>query len=179
MHGWRNPHLTHRDADAIDWPAIVATFEPWRPTPAEAEAIAAEEARGDCIHWRGTREATCAAGVNLRGLVGGPDPGWATRLPCRASLRRRANGPVATCPQFRTQTEAEREAEVRETEEMIARYKKLGPLWQRIKREHKGKTAWGVETCPVCGGKLHWSHSRHNGHLWTKCETDGCVDVIE
>ena len=35
-----------------------------------------------CVHFNGMQNKVCRAGVNMRELVGGPDFGWATRMPC-------------------------------------------------------------------------------------------------
>lgn len=32
--------------------------------------------------------------------------------------------------------------------------------------------------CPVCKGKLHYSISSHNGHIWGQCETEGCLNWL-
>lgn len=179
MHGWRNPGITWQLADAIPWPVVLAEFEPWRPTPAEAAAIAAEAARGDCKHYRGTIHDTCAAGVDYRALVGGPDNGWCSRLPCLASIRQGANGPTAPCDRFAAPTAAEVAEDRARTDEMIARYEALVPIRSRIKVENKGRAASGVAECPVCGGRLRWSHAAYNGHVHLQCETDNCVWIIE
>lgn len=36
-----------------------------------------------------------------------------------------------------------------------------------------------VIECPACKGKLHLSQAASNGHVWGKCETDGCVSWME
>lgn len=38
-----------------------------------------------CIHFTGIQNEACAAGVHYRKMVGGPDCGWARRIPCCAS----------------------------------------------------------------------------------------------
>lgn len=54
-------------------------------TPDAARERRIERTMGRCVHYLGTIETTCGAGVNLAGLVGGVTPGWALRLPCLAS----------------------------------------------------------------------------------------------
>lgn len=61
----------------------------------------------------------------------------------------------------------------------MARFEKVGLLFGEIKRENRGKSASGVRPCPACGGNLHWTHARYNGHVSLFCETDHCVNVIE
>lgn len=33
----------------------------------------------------------------------------------------------------------------------------------------------GTTPCPKCGATLHYSVAACNGHVWGKCETDGCL----
>lgn len=35
----------------------------------------------------------------------------------------------------------------------------------------------GVVECPNCGARLHW-HRNSNGHVWGRCETEGCAAWI-
>jgi hypothetical protein len=178
MHGWTHPTLPYEALHAVDWPEVVTSFMPWRPTEEESRAIAAA-VEGDCKHYRGTMQGTCAAGVGLRALVGGEDAGWCTRLPCLQSFRNRPNGPTAACNKFAVPTAEEVAADEAERAEMIARFEKLGPIRSRIKRENKGQSADGIVECPACGGKLHWSHAAYNGHVHLKCENEDCVWIIE
>lgn len=40
--------------------------------------------------------------------------------------------------------------------------------------------ASGIEECPVCKGKLHWSRAiGYNGHVHAKCETPDCLAWTE
>jgi hypothetical protein len=48
-----------------------------------------------------------------------------------------------------------------------------------IKERYRGKNWSGVIKCPACGGGLHVSHAACNGHVWGRCETDGCAAWIE
>ena len=36
-----------------------------------------------------------------------------------------------------------------------------------------------VIECPACKGRLHLSQAAYNGHVWGKCETEGCVSWME
>lgn len=141
------------------------------------------DSAGNCRHYRGTVQNVCAAGINLRDLVGGEDLGWCTRLPCVEILRERANGPTAECQSFSPHTpeeEAQKKVETKKLiDESMRRMKALKPLWNRIKAEHRNKNGSGVETCPVCRGKIYWTHSSYNGHCSFQCETEGCINVIE
>jgi hypothetical protein len=178
MRGWREPGLTFADGDRVDWRAAVAAFAPWEATPEEAASIAAA-LRGDCKHWRGTQDDRCAAGVHLRELAGGEDMGWCTRLPCLESFRNRPHGTPARCEDFALPTAEEVAAEEKADAEMMARMMKVLPLMGEIKRENREKSAGGVRPCPACGGRLHWNHAAYNGHVHLRCETAGCVHVLE
>ena len=38
----------------------------------------------------------------------------------------------------------------------------------------------GIEVCPQCGGKLHWTRAiSYNGHVHAKCETENCLAWME
>ena len=73
-----------------------------------------------CAHHTGFRDATgkCKAGVGYRELVGGPDYGWAARLPClpNSPLNK---PPIAKCGKFRYPTTEEVDAREAEFKKMI------------------------------------------------------------
>ena len=33
----------------------------------------------------------------------------------------------------------------------------------------------GTIACPTCSGRLNWTRDPSNGHVWGRCETDGCL----
>ncbi|KMO23000.1 hypothetical protein QR78_05680 [Methylobacterium indicum] len=33
----------------------------------------------------------------------------------------------------------------------------------------------GEIPCPECSGRLRWARDPGNGHVWGKCESDGCL----
>jgi len=41
------------------------------------------------------------------------------------------------------------------------------------------KQKQGVIDCPQCGKKLQYSISSYNGHIWMKCETQGCLNMMQ
>lgn len=138
---------------------------------------------GDCIHYQGTRE-DCKAGVNLRTLVGGPDFGWCTRLPCRSGWRKPdAAGKCVACTQYVGATQEDVDRHEAETKAMIQRandeMEKVAPLVARIKKENKNRDVSATDRCPICGKALYWSHARYNGHVHMKCETEDCVSFME
>ncbi len=130
--------------------------------------------KGICKHFRGTINKRCGRGVVIRELVGGPDRGWVTRLPCH-----QANTTAIGCEQYAEPTDdevAEYDAEVAKD---AARMKVLAPAISRIKEENQGKNTKGTMECPICGGDLHWTHAAYNGHVWGRCETKDCVSWME
>jgi hypothetical protein len=64
----------------------------------------AEQYAGRCIHFTGIQHEECGAGVNYRALVGGPDFGWATRLPC---LKGNTDAPPCALCHFPTPEETQ------------------------------------------------------------------------
>jgi hypothetical protein len=152
--------------------------------------------KGRCKHLNGTHENThCLAGVAYRDVVTDPDDnlGIAFRYPCTDMARiygakrgtsmsetQAANyARRGTCAKFEEPTDEEIAAYEARIEERHKQFMLALPLIDRIKKEHKGATWQGVETCPACGGKLHLSHSGYNGHVWGKCETEGCLSWME
>jgi hypothetical protein len=120
-----------------------------------------------CRHFTGYQNGTCKAQVNYREMVGGPDAGWAARLPCipDSSLRKE---PVAKCEKYATWTAEELAEQDREHE----------AHWQNMKTALAAIRATGKRQgeidCPRCGGKLGFSVAS-NGHIWGKCKTEGCL----
>lgn len=139
---------------------------------------------GTCKHFNGlgfgpdSKSKTCDAGVCYRSLVGGPDFGWAIRIPCH-----RRNKTDIVCDKYQEPTAEEIAAFEKEIEAMIAKhdreFKLLDPLIRDFKKKHKGKSASEVLECPICKGKLHLSIAAVNGHVWGKCETENCVAWME
>lgn len=132
----------------------------------------------------------CAKGICYRSVTTKPDePGSSFRLPCHTPNESHGlkvlaeTGPAGTCEHFSALTEdeaVEREAETKRwIEESDRRIKLVLPIIAAMKTKYKGRSAKGVKTCPVCGGKLHLSHSGYNGHVWGKCETEGCLAWME
>lgn len=137
---------------------------------------------GTCKHFSGTGlrdKECCHAGVEYRSLVGGPDLGWCTRLPCYRVTSFKPNGPVNPCEKYEEPSQEEIDACEKEVTESIARFMKTLPLIHAIKTEHRGKNAKGTKKCTACDGVLHYTHAACNGHVWGKCETDGCLSWME
>lgn len=133
--------------------------------------------KGTCVHFNGTvggQRPCCAAGVNYRALVGGPELGWLRRLPCHDH-----NQSTVVCSLRRLPTAEEVVQEEKELADMVARAEVFFPLMDRLKREHRGRSAAGSLACPACGAALHYRVSGHNGHVWLRCEGKDCVAIVE
>lgn len=138
-----------------------------------------------CKHFNGILNDACDIGVRYNDVTPDPQqPGRALRLPCFTRCRFESPTAVAefnrrlTCPAFELPTDAEIEADEQQFAEAVSRLGGAIPLILRIKKEHRGHDWSGTEKCPACGASLHLSHAP-NGHVWAKCDTDGCISFIE
>lgn len=133
---------------------------------------------------------TCSKGVCYLSVTAKPgEPGSAYRLPCHTPTEERGlqilqeTGPAGTCEHFDALSQEELDQQdadfEKAIEESMRRMALAAPLIAAMKKQYKGKSVKGVKTCPVCQGKLHLSHSGYNGHVWGKCETDGCLSWME
>lgn len=123
---------------------------------------------GMCRHYNGYQKGTCKLGVEYRPLVGGPNIGWAARLPCipESSLRKE---PMAKCDKYEEPTPAEIMAE---KIELQAHSEKMQEAIGRIRET---KVNQGMVECPKCQSNLRFSVAKINGHIWAKCDTTGCL----
>ncbi len=141
--------------------------------------------RGTCKHFTGISlpggddRGACNAGVDYRAHVGGPNLGWAARLPCIKVGRARPSEPPVPCALYVEPTQAEIDAAEAEWKAVLARMELTFPLIERIKRQRKGRNWSGVEECPACKGRLHLSHAAYNGHVHGRCETADCLQWME
>lgn len=143
-----------------------------------------------CVHYNGAinpvTKGICRAGVNIRTLVGGPQEGWLTRLPCHPMPREAVNGERCSCDKFRLPTAEEVAESKRASDEAMRKFMVAfsGNVleWRKAntwsKKNPKGAT--GTVPCEACGkGEIHLSMSEYNGHVWGKCTTEGCVSWME
>lgn len=121
-----------------------------------------------CRHFTGAlHNEKCKAGVHYRSMVGGPDFGWMARLPCLPDSPLRKD--MVTCAAFDPFSPAEEMADALETK---ARFEKVTEAIRRIKETGNSQ---GYVVCPKCSNQLHFSIAKFNGHVWGKCETEGCL----
>lgn len=124
-----------------------------------------------CIYFNGIQNDACKAGVGYRQLVGGPDLGWAARLPCTDKVQVQG---LVTCEQCRRTTREEAEAEVKASDESFGR---IAVCLKAIREKHgKRRGLRDAMPCPTgCGGTLHYSIAGSNGHVHGVCTTEKCA----
>jgi hypothetical protein len=143
---------------------------------------------GMCKHFNGTwHNKTCRAGVAYADVTPEPErkTGIALRVPCRQKCEWTNPSQLAefnkrgTCPKYEEPTAEDLAENNRRREAAMQRMRLTFPLIEKVKQEHRGQSWQGVEQCPACGGKLHLSHAATNGHVWGRCETEGCTSWME
>lgn len=125
-----------------------------------------EQYAGKCINFNGLINDECKAGVKY--------PPLKSDTPCFIE-----NENITICEKRRFPTAQEcldREAEM---EAHLNKMRAAFEIVAKVKKEHKGTNWAGYFECPACKGKLHISHARINGHVWGKCETEGCLAWME
>lgn len=139
-------------------------------TPEAARERRIERTMGRCVHYTGTSEATCAAGVNLAGLVGGVTPGWALRLPCLAS-----NAHAVACEHCRYPNRQEAEAKEALRDEQVELRREDMRCIAAIRGDVPDNTPVTVFLCEVCprearfgtrdaaAMKTHWQEAHQVG----------------
>ncbi len=133
-----------------------------------------------CQHFHGIQRPLCGAGINIRLLVGGPDAGWAARLPCFLSDAPKCE---VTCESRKLATREEAELEVVKQEQEMDHFLKV----HRGAKDHakakglgRGNGGTGEFPCPSgCGGTLRYSVASVNGHMHGRCSTKGCASWME
>lgn len=130
-----------------------------------------EQIENRCVYFNGVQNDACKAEVNYDSFPRGTRP--CIKLEHPSIIEPQSCGKK----QLPTPEDVAKElAGWKATEDKIT---KVMPLVARIKKDHKGEWWSGVERCPVCGMALVMSIAAHNGHVWGKCETEGCVSWME
>lgn len=136
-----------------------------------------------CIHFNGIMNKTCRKGMAYDEVDKELRLPYRAALPCfepdEVQLQRLAGKPQCQCPHVQFPTPEETAAHEAEVQKCIDKTMQALAVVEPIRKEHKGKDWRGVLECPVCKGKLHVRHAGFNGHVWAKCETEGCVAWIE
>lgn len=132
---------------------------------------------GKCVHYNGTVNNCCEAGVNYRQMVGGENLGWAIRTPCFAD-----HVTTIACDKLRLPTAEEIAADKKAVQDSLDKFGKareaivaaLGGPWKKGTPGASGSTV-----CPNCQGTLHYSRAGSNGHIHARCSTANCVAWME
>lgn len=127
----------------------------------------------ECVHFTGIQHDTCKAGVNYRAHVGGPDFGWARRIPCFSD-----SVDAPPCDKCQRTTREQAEAEIAASD---AAFQRVNTALKAIRAKHgKAKGLADEMPCPNnCGGTLRYSISSYNGHVHGQCSTEGCAQWMQ
>lgn len=125
-------------------------------------------------------DVSCAAGVDMAKLTRVSPTGEGFRCaPCIKGDQ--VPNVLDLCPRWEQHSLEHAEAEADRGERAMERLLLVMPVlaeWKTwAKKNRVGKSE--VIECPACKGRLHLSQAALNGHLWVKCETDGCVELIQ
>jgi hypothetical protein len=133
-----------------------------------------------CKHFNGVQNESCKAGCRYDEFT--KEQGKDT-LPCLlfgdTSKHQTVASRKAACLKMELPTKEELDVDRKRIVESMERFAKVTPLIGQIKRANKGRNWRGIETCPICQGKLHMSHAAYNGHVHGRCETKDCLAWME
>ncbi len=127
-----------------------------------------------CIHFSGIQNERCEKNIDYLDITGGNRNGFALRLPCI-----KGKPEARQCYGYTEPTEEQINDYQEKCRKQLEDMQKVYPLIGKIKKEFEGKSWRGTKECPVCTGTLHLTHASINGHVWGKCETEGCVSWME
>jgi len=123
----------------------------------------------------------CKAGVNYVETFGS-SPGIFQRIPCTSGGEKTKDELCEMCPKWLQSTRQQGESRADRNEASEKRMALIFPVIGKWRRGWSKKNRVGKEEvieCPACKGELHLSQAAYNGHVWGKCETDGCVNWME
>lgn len=133
--------------------------------------------KGRCKFYNGLMNDFCDKNIRYESFTNGERFGILQNIPCFEKNN------VNNC-QLR---EFYSEKEIKQHDEIIKkRMAAMTTAIAIIKDENNVDIEWecptnkndskhGIIECPMCKGKLHYSISGFNGHIWGKCETEGCL----
>ena len=127
-----------------------------------------------CVHYRNPiKHKTCAAGIKLSEFYKTPFE----RRPCHLTDKGESHPDAVACSHIRRPTPEEIELhriwQAKRMERLVVVMTSISS-WVK---EHRGE--YGIIDCPACKGRLHVSVARENGHVHAKCETPGCVSLMQ
>ena len=139
----------------------------------------------------------CKAGVNyldhfgrapkddptshIEGLGYYESSGIFQRICCTSGNERTEQEQLTACPKWERRTIEQATKRHEEIEASMARMRIVGAVvgkWRTWTKQNRVAKQEVIE-CPACKGRLHLSQAAYNGHVWGKCETEGCVSWME
>lgn len=133
--------------------------------------------KGRCIHYNGTINKKCGAGIVYTAVTKAGDGIVFDRMPCFSQ-----NGIAGLCTACQYPSEKEIKDSDRELGEHI---QKMTAVRRAIVADIKAKNAANrsfssMIDCPLCDGKVSYSYAgSYNRHIHARCSTAGCVNWIE
>lgn len=117
-----------------------------------------EKIEDKCIHFNGLQNKECEAGVKYDYVKSN------FKFPCLKNCE--FTGGVCNKSYFKTPDEVEQE--IKEIEEVGAQQMKA---YLSVKKhiQETGQRKGKIE-CTSCGGDLHYTQAKLNGHIWGKCK---------
>lgn len=133
---------------------------------------------GKCVHFNGTMNDTCEAGVRYEDVRDTSTKPYS--LPCIQKYNT-AGAKCDKCQMPTAEQIAESDAEMKKIMEDMTKARAAivahcGGPW---KKGLPGKS--GTIACPVCNKPdvLRFSRASYNGHVHAACKTEGCVSWME
>ena len=123
-----------------------------------------------CKHFSYHEKTKCKLGIVAREVTGGPTFGWLKRSPC-------VGFDIGLCPKYEALTDKEIEESKAALEAMVERMQVILPVLTPLKTEENLGRAGSIE-CPICDGTIEWQ-LHNNNHMWAKCSTDECFNMME
>lgn len=132
-----------------------------------------EQLAGKCVHFNGTMNVRCRAGVRYDSVRVRADDGKRVRLPCLFECE--------TCAKVERPTKESIEARVAEMRKAMDDSMRVREaIVARLGPAKKGVSTSGIMSCPACGkGEVQYSRSGSNGAIVASCSTSSCVSWIE
>lgn len=128
---------------------------------------------GKCLHYNGTVNPCCDAGVNYELLADGGKPLFDV-LPCFG----KGKDCEKHCEKKLLPTKEQVKAWKDYTDERFTKIFEARDLI--IKQNEKDKRGKGFVNCPACSkGRLYYSVASYNGHVHASCETQECLQWME
>ena len=127
--------------------------------------------KGTCRHFTGSVNKVCLKGIEYKSVMS-PYDGY--KAPCMLKYKGSTD-----CPHYEEPLDEEVRQDEARIQAFLEKLRMSGTFIKRLKKKYKGVSAKGVETCPVCKGKIAFSISSFNGHVWLMCQTPNCLSIIE